>query len=69
MNMSGWWKGTFALFQMLATGVGFGEGGRHLSKGRLAPDKQGVSAFIDRVEGKYTALSSLTSSSNWSSVV
>ena len=31
-----------------------GEGGRHLSKGRLAPDKQGVSAFIDRVgEGGY----------------
>ena len=69
MNMSGWWKGTFALFQMLATGVGVGESGRHLSKGRLAPDKQGVSAFIDRVEGEYTAPSSLTSSSNWSSVV
>ena len=40
MNMSGWWKGTFALFQMLATGVGVGESGKHLSKGRLLPSHQ-----------------------------
>ena len=39
VNRPGWWKGKFALFQMLAT---VGEGGRHLSKGRLSPspDKQ-----------------------------
>ena len=50
---------------------GVGEGGRHLSKGRLAPDKQGVSAFIESRGGlrAETALSSLTSSANRSSVV
>ena len=32
VNRPGWWKGKFALFQMLAT---WGEAGRHLSKGRL----------------------------------
>jgi len=31
MNRPGWWKGNFALFQMLATGGG--ESGGHLSKG------------------------------------
>ena len=30
INRPGWWKGKFALFQMLATKA---EGGRHLSKG------------------------------------
>ena len=35
INRPAWWKGTFALFQMLATGTG--EGGGHLSKGQFPP--------------------------------
>ena len=58
----GWWKGKFALFQMLVSGV---EGGSHLSKGQFPPsDKQAVRAFIDKVgvggQHAETAPSSLT---------
>ena len=65
-----WWKGKFALFQMLAT---CGEGGRHLFKGRLPTlTSRGVRASIDRVRGgglhAGTARSSLTVILSWSSV-
>ena len=81
INRLSWWKGKFALFQMLATGW-VGEGGRHLSKGQKLPSPfttphpplvaRGPRAFIDKIEGGYMQKNSsqlLQSSSNWSSVV
>ena len=45
INRPGWWKGKFALFQMLTAGQ---EGGR-LSQGRLTPlAAGGARAFTDR---------------------
>ena len=50
-NRPGWWKGTFALFQMLATG-GWGW---QTSVQRPTPPQQAVRAFIDRVGGRVHA--------------
>ena len=45
-----WWKGKFALFWMPA--MGWGVGGRLLSKGQLSPtDNQGARVFIDKGRG------------------
>ena len=68
INRPGWWKGRFALLQMLAT-----EAGGCLSKGpHPHPDKQEAGALIDR-GGRglraETAQSSLAVIFHWSSVV
>ena len=66
VNRPGWWKGKFALFQMLATGDG--EGGKHLSKGQShnppPHDNQGVRLFIDRVGGGEVTSRKITVISN-----
>ena len=50
INRPGWWKGKFALFQMLTTG-GAGGWQTFVQKLTLAPPppKQGVRTFVDRV--------------------
>ena len=70
VNMPGWSKGKFALFQMPETG---GTVAGICPKADPPPHNQGVRAFIDRVGGGVvhaeTAESSLTVIFNWSSVV
>ena len=53
MNRPDWWKGKFALFLMLETGVA-GQGGGHLFKGGLPPPQQaGGESFYRQSKGRW----------------